>query len=74
MSNLHISNVLCHKIAPVSVRMGTAKLTGPADLDEIRGAEKTTRKTYSYMLTESKRLCNKVVRQMRRSCNINQLV
>ena len=43
MSNLYISNVFCHKIAPVSVRMGIAKLTGPADLDEIRGMGKTTR-------------------------------
>jgi hypothetical protein len=36
-------------------------------MDEIRGAEKATRKTYSYTLTESQRLRNKEVRHLRKS-------
>jgi hypothetical protein len=38
---------------------------GATNLDEIRGAEKVVRKTYSYMLTEPQRLRNKVARQKR---------
>jgi tRNA dimethylallyltransferase len=36
-------------------------------MDEIRGAEKTMRKTYSYTLTESQRLRNNEVRYLRKS-------
>jgi hypothetical protein len=41
-------------------------LLGPTQIDEIRGAEKATRKTYSYTVTESQRLRNKEVRYLSR--------
>ncbi|MDO8520716.1 MAG: HemK/PrmC family methyltransferase [bacterium] len=40
---------------------------GPPQMDEIRGAGKATRKTYSYMLTEVQGPRNKEVRHLRRS-------